>query len=273
VYVMSDAVAARNYRDLTIDTVWGDCQAELLNTPGVDTHWNILGVIVRHIDVNVNVGGVQRRVQISMNRRDIDVATSRFLDLEDFLNTNSHGRMSATMNILTVSTPLTQMTQTTTTAGSVGYAPRPHHINDLLASYVDVSAFDHIMVFLRPKLNSVPFSVPTGWAGIYQGLLNGVHYSQVVFSANANCTWHTNAIFAERVLVHEFMHGLERASRDRGITIPSSIDAPRHLYGYGSSRAEHFRFYFDFLNGNILSPCGNGSRIGLTQKSFIRFRD
>ena len=231
-----------------------------------DTHWNVLGVVVRNIDVEI--GG--NRAQISMNSRDVSVARARFYDLERTLNTMPNGRMSATVSTIVINTPLRAMTAIRTTMGTRGYAASPRQISYLVAQYVNVSQFDHIMMFVRSQAQDAPFSVPTNWAGLYQGQLYGVHFSQVLFSQNLYCTWHTNAVFPERILVHEFAHGLEHIGRSNGDPLPSSIDAPRSNYGYGNTQAERFRFYSDFFNGNIRTP--DGRTLGLSPESFMRIR-
>ena len=226
------------------------------------TNWNILGVIVRHVDVNL---GHNRHAQISMSARDITTATNRFRDLETTLNNMSNGQMTANVTTIIINTPLTHVSPTFTTMGTNGYAPRPPQLTTLVSAYVDPADFDHIMFFLRTQCVDARFSIPTAWAGLYQGIHNGTHFSQVLFSVSRNCTWHTNAIFPERILVHEFLHGLERVSWNRGITLPSSIDSPRSLYGYGTSRLELARFYRDFMNRNIRTANGN---IGLVSISY-----
>ena len=230
------------------------------------TTWNILGVIVVNTDIFL---GSQRHAIISMSDRDIQIATRRFADLERTLNRMAHGQMTAVVTTLIIETPLTQASRTSTTVGTAGYSPRPAHLRDLIANYVNLQDFDHIMFFLRTQCVNAMFSIPTQWGGLYQGMLDGVHYSQVLFSASRNCNWHNQSIFPERILVHEFIHGLERMSRARGISIPTSIDAPRSLYGYGTSRAELYRFYRDYMTRNIQTSSGN---IGLTPSSFIILR-
>lgn len=228
-----------------------------------DTHWNILGVVVRHVDVEV-AGG---RAQISMSARDVAIAEERFLDLGRTLGNMSNGQMTASVSILHIHTPLTQMGRVTTTMGTYGYAPRPHHIMNLVADYINIANFCHVMTFMRTQCDLAAHSVPTRWMGLYNGVVDDIHFSQVLFSPSRYCTWHTANFFPELVLVHEFIHGLERRARELGVSIPSSIDAPRENYGYGMSRQDRFRFYYDFMNRNISH---NGNFIGLTPEVFVR---
>ncbi|MCL2851192.1 MAG: hypothetical protein FWE01_02410 [Firmicutes bacterium] len=238
----------------------------------LDNNWNILGVVIREIDVDVTVNRVRRNVNIKMNDRDINIAKQRFRDLERSLNVMSGGQMVANVTTIVIETPLTEMRAITTTMGGVGYAPRSIELRSLVQSYVDLSQFNHVMAFMRTACSHASQSVPTSWAGLYTGVLDNIHWSQVIFSQSRNCTWHERAFFPERTLIHEFLHGLERISIDRGINVPC-IDAPRRNYGYGTSLTERFRFYLDFMNRNVAQPRNsvtqnNVCRIGLSARSY-----
>ena len=230
------------------------------------TNWRVLGIVVRHVNVTLPNG---TNVQISMSQRDIRIATTRFNDMANTLNILANGQMNVDLTIIVIETPLTTVMPIQTTMGTIGYAPSSRMLHALVQNYVNPDDFDHVMFFLRTQLTGVP-SVPTAWSGLYQGMIGNAHFSQVIFGPNANCTWHDNAVFPERILVHEFIHGLERHARIRGIEIPSSIDANRANYGYGTSQAEHLRFYRDYLNQNIQMP--DGRLIGLTPPAFITNR-
>ena len=232
-----------------------------------DNNWNILGVIVPKIDVDV----AGERVQIQKSARDKTIAKRRFGDLENFLNRNTHGRMSADVTVLTLGTTVTQMSQVLTTMGTDGVAIRAPQMMEILENYLDVAEFDHVMFFIRSQCEFARVSVPTAWSGLYHGEFEGVHFSQVIFGPSRNCNWHNTTVFPERVLVHEFIHGLEKQSRRKGIAIPSSIDADRAIYGYGNTRAEAMRFYRDWLNGQIKCPKTNVF-LGATEYSFLRPR-
>ncbi len=70
--------------------------------------------------------------------------------------------------------------------------------------------------------------------------------------------------FPEEVLLHEFLHSLERISKEHGYEIPELHDYKK--YGYKSENIiGQKRWYTDYMNGNIRTESGN---IGLPQEVY-----
>lgn len=70
--------------------------------------------------------------------------------------------------------------------------------------------------------------------------------------------------FPEEVYIHEFLHTLERISRENGLEYPLLHDYAK--YGYEIDKLEGLReWYGDFMTGKINS---NGTYIGLNPKVY-----
>lgn len=71
--------------------------------------------------------------------------------------------------------------------------------------------------------------------------------------------------FPEEVLLHEFLHSLERNSEEYGYAIPALHDYEK--YGYKNEKLEgQKKWYTDYMNSNINS--GKGTRIGLPEEIY-----
>lgn len=70
--------------------------------------------------------------------------------------------------------------------------------------------------------------------------------------------------FPEEVYIHEFLHTLERNSRDYGYEVPDLHDYSK--YGYSEDGPEGLKqWYIDYMNQNIEY---NGEKIGLPSEVF-----
>lgn len=70
--------------------------------------------------------------------------------------------------------------------------------------------------------------------------------------------------FPEEVLLHEFLHSLERNAQEYGYDIPALHDYEK--YGYTNEKLEgQKKWYTDYMNKNISS---NGEKIGLPEEIY-----
>ena len=71
--------------------------------------------------------------------------------------------------------------------------------------------------------------------------------------------------FPEEVLLHEFLHSLERNAKEYGYDIPALHDYEK--YGYKNEKLEgQKKWYTDYMNSNINSD--NGTKIGLPNQIY-----
>jgi|GEM_PF-4300879 len=246
-----------------------------------DNEWRILGVIAHNLDVDFEVDGEQRNLQISLDQNDVAIARQNFYDLENSLNTMSNGQMQASVEILEIFTPLTGIVHMPMANGVFSNMINPNQIWMLLMRYVDIRDYDHIMVFMRTGRGiDINNRIPNvHWAGLYVPSVPGFSMSYVRFSYDSPCYWHTAGIFPDRVLVHEFIHALEWRSMRRGIEIPRGttgwgIDHPYIYWNYPVGmdfRLNALNFYTAVMNRQIPHPI-HGHMIGFTEQTYLNQR-
>jgi len=233
-----------------------------------DNNWRILAVIARETDITMMLSGRLQTVRISMSEQDVAIARNSFYRLADSLNTMSNGQMNATVEILEISTPISEMQRLWPQA----YGVDPRHMHDILNRYVDTTEFDHISSFLRILAPGAPI-IPTHWAGYYSpNHIRGVSYSFTRFSDMADCNFHIDEFFPDHIPVHEIIHAIENLSRQRGIAIPrGSIDNPVPYRGrtFGFFEFEDRKqWYTDVMNQNVFCPIRQ-QYIGFTEESYL----
>ena len=100
--------------------------------------------------------------------------------------------------------------------------------------------------------------------------LYGIGYSNIRFSSDSTNFIHKynyrSNIFSEEVFIHEFLHTLERLSKEHGYPV---IDLHDHeVYGYKEDNMLGLKtWYQDYMRGTILDKKTN-TYVGLNEKIY-----
>jgi|GEM_PF-5979139 len=256
-----------------------------------DNNWHILGVVIRNIDVNISGIG---RVQLQMSERDERVAAEMFNRAFSALPIMADGRMTITREVHFIDVPLTSVSPLWG-----GYWASPNDIYPLISDLLATQRFDHVSSIIRLNRTGSP-NIPTvGWSGL-ASFREDIGFCLTQLGPAYNW-WHP---FYENVnsgtrspVVHEFIHTLERNSRDRGILSESDSNVIDHMhqfiaidglpYDYIRQNNPNFidgqlryqgrysQFYTDFMRGTVRRASQPTRFFGLSPQSFMvrRFTD
>jgi len=266
---------------------------EEMRHTGQDNNWRFLGLIFRNIDVNVMVDGQPTRIRHSMTNEDVEIARRLYRGFPATLYDLSNGQMRARMDVRVINEPLRTLTRHDT------YLFMPD-VSDVFSHYQSRQIsrqYDHVMSFVRfrdPDQDPARPSVPTfSWNGLGGMLSHGVTHSimQMPYVHQANAGFNRE-FMPDMLLVHEFLHGMERTAYHTGVVVPRLHHAYRFGAGIGynsfTNNQQRADWYRAFLSGTINhsggvvnrwtpagpqvateTPAGN---IGLTDAAFMRDR-
>jgi hypothetical protein len=177
----------------------------------------------------------------------------------------SNGKMSVTYDFIVINDPITTLAYD----DENGYYVGPENIKDIIDPYLEANNYDHIFVCMRLGDNDHMEDIQVNdWIG-----LGGMDYMGIGFSnirlpnSDKSYVYKYNSsvnTFPEEVFVHEFLHSLERLSKEYGLDRPALHDYK--TYGYKEDNLTgQKKWYEDYMNCNIKTSSGY---IGLDSKVY-----
>ncbi len=253
------------YAEKSKGTAWfSDFQVEV-GTENTNSKWKMVCFIFPNIDVNVNVNGKMEHVKLQMSNNDIMTVKDNISRYSTSISQICKNKMSIEYEIYTISDPI----KTLSYDDESGYYVSADDVYEYINTYVEQNNYDHIYVAFRmadkQKGNDI---LVNDWVG-----LGGMDYLGIGFSNirmpddENNYVYQYNYLFntfPEEVFLHEFLHTLERNSKEYGYEIPELHDYKK--YGYSENNIDGLKkWYTDYMNCNISYE---GKKIGLPEEIY-----
>lgn len=227
----------------------------------MDTNWNVACFVITNTKVDIN----NKPISLSMNDEDISLMRQNMSRFKNSCKELSNGKMFVTYDFITINEPLTSLSYDEQN----GYHAEAKDVKKLIDKYLQKENYDHIFVCVKLGDNAHPNDIPVyDWIG-----LGGMDYLGVGFSnirlpnSNKSYTYKYDArinTFPEEVFIHEFLHSLERISKEYGYNRPALHDYEK--YGYKNEKLVGLKkWYKDYMNSEIITSSG---KIGLSKEIY-----
>lgn len=242
--VLLEATGEAWFSDLTIEEGISDTT----NT------WNFGCFILNNINVEID----NKIVKLSMSNYEKSTVVSDMQRLQGSIVEMTSNQMNIEYDIIEIDEALT----TLSFDDENGYYIGEKDVYNLIDSYVNQNEYDHIFVCTNLPLES---KLTNGgpveeWIGLGNMIYLGKGFSNVRVLTDG----YFSSAFSEEVYIHEFLHTLERNSKEYGYSVPALHDYEK--YGYSEENVEGLkRWYIAYMNSNIRS---NGKYIGLPSEIY-----
>lgn len=225
--------------------------------PNTDKNWKFLCLLMDSLDVTVEKEGRETPYKIAMteqNKSDIIQAINQFSNSMQIL---SEGKMTASCDIFEVTEPITSLSCDTEN----GYYVAPSNMESILKQYDTLEKeYDHIFIVIQTGNNEQGDLIPVNnWIGLGGMEYRGKGFSNIRVPSKDNNYFYRYIeglnTFPQEVLVHEFLHTLERNAQLYGYEIPALHDYEQ--YGYQEDKQEGQKaWYIDYMNCQIKTGQG-----------------
>ena len=211
------------------------------------TDWNFACFIFENTDVTVD----GKEVKISMTDTEISEMEDIIKRFKSTIRTMSNNKMTANCDVFTIEDPVTRITRDE----EFGYFVSAEDIEESIKDYVHEGDYDHIFVFIRLGDELHPNDIQVNdWIGLGSMDYYGVGFSniRVPNESNSYIYRYDSRIntFPEEVLVHEFLHSLERTANEYGYDIPALHDYEK--YGYTEQRRVGLKEWYEvYINQGL----------------------
>ncbi|MCI8352452.1 MAG: hypothetical protein HFJ58_02365 [Clostridia bacterium] len=214
---------------------------------------------------NTKVNIDNKTVSLTMGDEEISLMRQNMSRFKAACEELSNGKMSVTYDFITINEPITSLSYDEEN----GYHAEAKDVKQLIDKYLQQKNYDHIFVCIKLGDNAHLNDIPVyDWIG-----LGGMDYLGIGFSNirlpnnNKSYTYKYDArinTFPEEVFIHEFLHSLERISKEYGYDRPNLHDYEK--YGYKDERLIGLKkWYKDYMNSQIKTNNGN---IGLNKEIY-----
>lgn len=232
-------------------------------SPREDTNWNMICFIFENLDANVNINGTNTNIKTSINQNEMLTMQQNLERAKTSFKNLSNNAMTMHYQIINIEEPI----QSVSYDQQNGYYISTNDISDIIEPYIKKAEYDYIFAIV--KLGNIlhPENKENDWIG-----LGGMTYQNIGFSnirlsdtqQNDIYQYVGNNTFPEEVYIHEFLHTLERESKEHGMEAPALHDYEK--YGYKVSSSEGLKqWYSDYMCKNI--KLGD-STVGLEKQVF-----
>lgn len=224
-------------------------------------NWNFACFIFENTDVILN----NKEIKISMDENDIYNIKDIIYRFKNTCRDLSKNKMTANYDIYQIKTPIDKLTYDE----QFGYFVAPEDIEESIKDIVAKKDYDHIFVIVRLGNEKYENDIQINdWIGLGSMDYYGIGYSNIRLpNSSQSYIYKYNTrinTFPEEVLLHEFLHSLERTAEEYGYEIPALHDNEK--YGYKNQNLIGLKkWYEDYMNKNINSSVGN---IGLPQEIY-----
>ena len=213
--------------------------------------WNFLCVLFNNLDVNIEKNGTQQNIKLKLtqiDREDMNACMRRF---QNSMQEMSGGKIKIQYDMVQTSAPITSMSYDEEN----GYYVSGYDVKDVIDPYLAQGKYDHIFIAFRTGDMNQQGAIPVNdWIGLGYMEYRGIGFSNIRLpddDHNYIYKYDTRInTFPEEVMVHEFLHTLERNAEDYHMERPSLHDNEK--YGYHSQKLIGLKtWYQDYMNQNI----------------------
>ncbi len=249
------------YIDNCKGTAWfSDFKLEKGNSD-TSNEWKFACFIYNSTDVTIN----DKNIKLTVTDSDMSDIRNTIKRFEDACKALSESKMSASCDIYTTNKPLTNLSYD----DKFGYYVAPEDVEQDIKSTINTNNYDHIFVFIRLGDNVYKNDIEVNdWIGLGSMDYYGIGFSNIRLPNDSRSyiyKYNTKInTFPEEVLLHEFLHSLERNAIENGYEIPALHDYQK--YGYKNEQLiGQKKWYTDYMNCNIDD---NGKKIGLPENIY-----
>jgi len=209
-----------------------------------DKDWNYACFIFKNIDVNLN-----ERINLSMNDQEIRTIKNNIDRFSSFIEEASNNNLKANYDIIEINTPITSVSYDSNN----GYYVSGDNISELINDYLVKKDYQHIFAIVKFGKDNVAIPV-NDWLGLGSMTYHGIGFSNIRIPGDkTNNVYEFSKYnqFPEEVFVHEFLHDLERISKEAGFETPALHDNQK--YGYEvDSKVGLKDWYENYMKNKIL---------------------
>lgn len=227
-----------------------------------DSNWNIGCFIFEEIDVTLEDG---KNYNFKMDLDDIERTNNNLKRFQSSCSELSNRKLSVTYDIHNIETPV----NTISYSEEHGYYVGPNDVRHLISDIVFENGYNHIFIIVRMGNDEDEIKV-NDWIGLGGMDLYDIGFSTIRLpnsseSYEQKYDYRINT-FPEEVYIHEFLHTLERDSKEYGYSVPALHD--HEVYGYEEDFAENLKqWYKDYMRKNVYDE-KTGTYIGLDERIF-----
>ena len=213
------------------------------------------------VDVKIN----NEKVKLSLSSRDITDMKDTISRFETSCRVLSNNKMTANCDMYSIKTPITSLSYDE----QFGYYVAPEDVEKQISKLIKNKNYDHIFIIVRLGDETHKDTIQVNdWIGLGAMDYYGVGFSNIRLPNESNSyvyRYDTRInIFPEEVLLHEFLHSLERNAEEYGYNIPELHDNEK--YGYKEERLVSLKnWYQDYMNHQIKTTSGT---IGLPKEIY-----
>lgn len=253
------------YAEKSKGTAWfSDFKMEQ-GTASKDSNWKMVCFIFPNIDVNVEINGRKEHVSLQMTEEDITTVRTNLTRFQTSIAQLSKNQMTVNYEVYTVNSPI----HTLSYDEENGYYVSEEDVYEYINSYVEKNQYDHIYVAFRMADKQKGSNILVNdWIGLGGMDYQGIGFSNIRMPDDENnyaYQYHYLInTFPEEVFIHEFLHTLERNSKEYGYQVPALHDYSK--YGYSEEKLVGLqKWYEDYMNQNITY---HGTKIGLPRQIY-----
>lgn len=255
------------YEDSCIGTAWfSDFKIESGIIDETNT-WKFLCILFDYVDVNIEKNGTNKNIKLGLtqtDKDDIGICMRRF---KDSIQEMSLQKMKVEYDVVEVATPITSFSYDEEN----GYYVSGYNVKDIVDPYIKQGKYDHIFVTFRTGDINQKGAIPVNdWIGLGSIEYRGLGFSNIRLpddDSNYIYKYDTRInTFPEEVLIHEFLHTLEKNAEEYNYERPELHDNLK--YGYENKAKIGLKeWYIDYMNKNIKTSVG---KIGLPQEIYTK---
>lgn len=226
-----------------------------------NNNWKFACFIFKTTDVNVN----QKQVKLTVTQNDIIDIKNTINLFETACDNLSNRKMTANCDVYEIETPLSKLSYD----NEFGYYVAAEDIEEQIRDTIAKNDYDHIFAIVKlgdeKHRNDIEVN---DWIGLGAMDYYGIGFSNIrlpndsksyIYKYNSKINK-----FPEEVFLHEFLHTLERNSKEYGYERPELHDYKK--YGYENEKIQgQKKWYTDYMNQEIKTTSGN---IGLSKEIY-----
>ncbi len=245
------------YEDECMGTAWfSDFKMES-GMPDESNQWNFLCLLFDYVDVNIEKEGTNQNIKLRLTQTDKDDISICMRRFKTSMEEMSKGKMKVKYDIAETTTPITTLSYDEEN----GYYVSGYNVKEVMDSYLAQGKYDHIFIAFRTgdinQRNAIPVN---DWIGLGSMEYRGIGFSNIRLpddDSNYIYKYDTRInIFPEEVLIHEFLHTLERNAEEYGEQRPELHS--NEEYGYENKPLLGLKeWYQDYINQTIKTNKGN----------------
>jgi len=252
------------YQDDCTGTAWfSDFKVEK-GVADADTVWNVACFVIPYTDVILDDG---TEVAVEMSQNDIYNTKLNMDRFKNSCNALSGGAMSVEYDFFETNATLTSVTYDEVNGNYIA----AEDVQDIIDPYLIKENYDHI--FIVAKLGDTAKNVEihvNDWIGLGGMQYRGIGFSNIrIPNDKYNGIYSYNSLintFPEEVLIHEFLHDLERISGDMNYKVPALHDYEK--YGYKNEEVIGQRNWYEAYMSKKIYDDASKSFIGLDSRVY-----